>query len=397
MKRVLFAWELGANLGHVSRLVPLARTLQARGHDVLFALRELGSAAEALTASGLRYVPSPALPFVGDPRKLQVSYADLLAANGFADPRILPWALRAWLHLLDLARPDLVVLDHAPCALLACRVRGQPHLAVGTGFAIPPAESPLPSIVPWQKVTPEALASAEAPVLAQVNAAARAVGHAGFGALHELFDPAHCALATFPELDHYSGRRGATYHGSSFVTDSGRALNFRGDGGAKVFVYLRDARVAVPVAEALAARRADAVLFTPDLPAAVRERLAASPLQVTDTPARLDALLPHADAVVCSAGHGLLSASLLAGVPLVAIPGNTEQALSAQRAASLGAAASFMPATTAKAFPAALDEALQGKLREKARAFAQRYPKFEPRQVVATLTRRMEEMLATKS
>jgi hypothetical protein len=39
-RAVLFAWELGRGMGHICRLVPIARELAARGYRVVFALRQ---------------------------------------------------------------------------------------------------------------------------------------------------------------------------------------------------------------------------------------------------------------------------------------------------------------------------------------------------------------------
>lgn len=39
MSRILFAWELGENYGHLMRLAPVADKLRAAGHQLLFAVR----------------------------------------------------------------------------------------------------------------------------------------------------------------------------------------------------------------------------------------------------------------------------------------------------------------------------------------------------------------------
>src|ERR1019366_1370329 len=41
MSRIAFVWELGSSYGHISVLLPFARRLKQRGHDVVLVLREL--------------------------------------------------------------------------------------------------------------------------------------------------------------------------------------------------------------------------------------------------------------------------------------------------------------------------------------------------------------------
>ena len=54
MARYLFAWELGGDYGHLARLLPVALELRARGHEVVFAVRDLMGAEKLLTPHGIR-------------------------------------------------------------------------------------------------------------------------------------------------------------------------------------------------------------------------------------------------------------------------------------------------------------------------------------------------------
>ncbi len=58
MARFLFAWELGGDYGHFARLLPVALALRARGHDVVFAVRDLMGAETLVRACSL--ISSPA-------------------------------------------------------------------------------------------------------------------------------------------------------------------------------------------------------------------------------------------------------------------------------------------------------------------------------------------------
>jgi UDP:flavonoid glycosyltransferase YjiC (YdhE family) len=58
---------------------------------------------------------------------------------------------------------------------------------------------------------------------------------------------------------------------------------------------------------------------------------------------RQDELLTHADLVICGGGHGMLAKTLLAGVPLVVIPGGGDQWELANRVVRQGSARLIRP------------------------------------------------------
>ena len=59
MARILLAWEMGSNLGHVSRLLPLGRRLRSHGHGVLAVVRDLEAAAKVLAPAGIPFIQAP--------------------------------------------------------------------------------------------------------------------------------------------------------------------------------------------------------------------------------------------------------------------------------------------------------------------------------------------------
>jgi UDP:flavonoid glycosyltransferase YjiC (YdhE family) len=72
---------------------------------------------------------------------------------------------------------------------------------------------------------------------------------------------------------------------------------------------------------------------------------------------RQDELLAHADLVICGGGHGMVAKTLLAGVPLVAVPGGGDQWEIANRVVRQGSARLIRP-LTADALVAAANEVL---------------------------------------
>ena len=88
MCRILFAWELGGNYGHVSVLFPLARNLRLSGHTVFFAIKN-SAASLLLEADGFEYVFSLPSTIPQNRSFKPASFADILGGAGFSDLQVL--------------------------------------------------------------------------------------------------------------------------------------------------------------------------------------------------------------------------------------------------------------------------------------------------------------------
>ena len=82
---------------------------------------------------------------------------------------------------------------------------------------------------------------------------------------------------------------------------------------------------------------------------------------------RQDELLTQADLVICGGGHGMVSKSLLAGVPLVVVPGGGDQWEIANRVVRQGSARLVRPMTAAGLAAAVRDVLSEPRYREAAR------------------------------
>jgi UDP:flavonoid glycosyltransferase YjiC (YdhE family) len=82
---------------------------------------------------------------------------------------------------------------------------------------------------------------------------------------------------------------------------------------------------------------------------------------------RQDELLAHADVVICGGGHGLVSKALLAGVPMVVVPGGGDQWEIANRLVRQGSAQLIRPLTAEALVSAVSDVLSTARYREAAR------------------------------
>ncbi|THF66241.1 glycosyltransferase family 1 protein [Pseudothauera nasutitermitis] len=396
MARVLIAWELGGAFGHLARCLRLAQALRLRGHDVVLALRDVRIPTVSAPLPGITIVAAPFAPAERAPARPPVNYAEVLTHCGFAKAEDVAARLVAWQGLMALARPDVVVADHAPTALLAARTGGLPHLAVGTGFAIPPVASPWPSIRPWESIPDTALIEAETRLDAVVAGALSMSGYAQTVRMRTLFG-AQDVLDTFVELDHYGGRANACYVGPIGSLSAARRVNWatEGMGCSRVLAYMRpEIPGSMAIMRALARLDAEVLCIVPGLAAGMARRMATQRLRIALTPIAVLPLLKQADLAVCYGNSGFVSESLLAGVPLLLRPWHVEQALLARRVEVLGAGRSIDGQATPEAVLDDLEDLMESpKYRHAAQAFRGRYRGFSADRsvegVMAAIERRL--------
>ncbi|MCI1191407.1 hypothetical protein MOJ79_06090 [Calidifontimicrobium sp. SYSU G02091] len=378
MARVLFAWELGSGLGHLQRITAVARALQERGHPVSIAARDL-SAVSRVSRRGDRFLWIQAPIWLAPLRERFVprGHCDLLAHHGFLDAAGLIGLVGGWRSIFAATQPDLLVADHAPVSLLACRGGDLRVATLGTGHAHPPAMSPMPWFEEVSASDRQAAAAREAQVLATANRVLQAVGQPAMAQMHELYATDACWLACWPSLDHYperpayAGRPAPVYVGPIVEEEGGEVVAWPPGDGPRVFAYLRtDHPTATTVLHALAGLRCRAVVVlsggSPDAQPVTTARHVA----VRTVPLATGPMLDTCDVVVGHGGMGLTSSALQAGRPLLLCPTQGEQRATARRLAAQGAAIAVEPNADAATVVAALETLCGEAARSSARAFA---------------------------
>lgn len=378
MPCILFAWEMGANWGHITRDLPLARLCRDAGFEVVMAVPDLRLAASLLRKEGFSLVASPTLRSLIKRTTGPINYADMLMHEGWDDIDGLEGAVAGWRSLIRLSKARAMVFNHAPAALLATRLEKIPVLLTGTGFELPPQQTPLPSFRPWQALPIEHLVNAENQLLNQINKVLTQHGAQTLCCVADLFATAPMQLATLPELDPFGPRPDASYIGPIYTIPDTPAVSWRVAGQKhapqfRVFVYMRPN---IPhcerVLEALQARTDIEVIGAiPGLPPEWRARFPA--LRLLDHTIDLQTLLPRTDLVI-TYGPGTLASALLAGVPVLLLPHMLEQYLTGLKLEQTGAGAMYRQSDTVDTVDFPIRKMLEEtSYKQAARKFADRY------------------------
>jgi UDP:flavonoid glycosyltransferase YjiC (YdhE family) len=369
--KVFYAWEIGEDLGHITQFLPLALELRRRGHDVVTALRELPRAENIIGRHGITMLQAPM--WQGDlldpPQPL--SYAEILFFFGYIDASRLIAMIKAWIGLISLIEPDIIIADHAPTALVAARVLGMPRTTMGPGFFLPPATAPLPNMRPWLNVSPERLILSDQRVLSTINVVLDTLSAQPLERLSDIFDCSKHFLTTFPELDPYRSRSPMQYYGPILGPAEGAVPEWPQGRGPKVFAYLKPHYQELEeVFDTLAAFECRSAAFIGGLPTQIQNKT----ISISHRPYDIKRAALECNFGVCHGGHGTTCELLLKGKPLLLLPMQLEQYLTARRVSDAGAGVIVDRENPHRDFRAAVDQLINNpNLARRAREFAERY------------------------
>jgi UDP:flavonoid glycosyltransferase YjiC (YdhE family) len=391
--RVLFAWEMGRNFGHVTQIVPVAEALLRRGATIHMALRNPAAMAPFSGAARFQVFQapfrSPGKQPPGTPKLRPLIYADDLHRCGYDQAKTLASLIGNWQQVFSRVQPDVLIAQAAPTALLASHGMPLRRFSMGGSFDVPPATAPLQGLRYWENGHAPEMAARESRMLATINTALHMQGRDPLKAFRDFLVTDKDFLCTLKEMEHYPDRGEASYYGALSKTDSGAPLNWAAGASHRVLAYIRpEVPVFAPTMAALAQLPADhdVIVSAPGLPAASRQQIERPGLRVVDGPVRLDALLPACDLCINHATHGTCSAALLAGVPLLMLPGHIEQLMQARVIArngmGLGMSGGFGTADVLQTLKRILADS---RYRNAARALQAKYRDLNPEHIADRL------------
>lgn len=339
MKTIALNWELGADYGHISRFLPIAAALRAKGHRPVCILRDISRAEEILGGQGIDYLQAPLWQIATQGLPPDLNLTETLYRFGFLNPEGLTAMTRSWRTLWALLKADLLLFDHSPTACLAARGLGIPRILIGNSFAVPPKATPLPAYRWWQNQAEEMsrLLETEQRTVQNINASALRLDTPRINAVSDLFEAEETLICSWPSLDVYGRRENAEYIGPINNVSTGATPIWENNGKKRVFAYLKpqykhfDATLT-----AMAQSDAQFLVFAPGIAEASAAKHSKPNLVFSATPMNMGQVVKTCDLIVCHAG-GMTDVALSAGIPVLQLPMQMEQTMTSRRTELLGA------------------------------------------------------------
>jgi hypothetical protein len=394
MATILLAWELGDGLGHFMNLRPLAEGLKGRGHRVVAVLRDLSVAREFLIDPAIEILQAPFKHARIRDIEPTCTFAQILHNCGFGDADELATLAEAWRKLYDFIRPDLVIFDHAPTALLASAGFPMRRALIGTGFFSPPDSGApgLPNLRTWLEPNPAVLLEHESKVLANMNAALARWSAPPLESVAQLYRWLdEDFLMTFRELDAYARAAGAVYRGI-WSAGMGEPPNWPPGRGRRIFAYLKSFPALPQLLATLNGLPNPSLVYCPGIDRRLREQFRNPTLRFTDAPVEMSQVARDCDLAILNGTHATTVAMLLSGKPALHIPIFLEQAINARAAERAGAAICASPTDPNQIVNGLRTLLTTDRCAETAKAFAARYADFNPQAELDRILNRAEQL-----
>jgi UDP:flavonoid glycosyltransferase YjiC (YdhE family) len=354
MPRFLFTMLPADDLGLPTRLVPIARALADRGHEVAM-FNPAPAPSKLIASAGLQNLPMPERPAPTPTWNLEMlcsawDVEHFLAAI-YDDTEYVRGMTAIYVDLIRVYAPDVVVDSFDLLACLAARALGVKLATVLQGNFHPASHG----FLWWQRERPAGLPSAAT----AVNKVAAEYGLAPHPRCVDRLAGDLCLIVGTPESDPLADSANVTYVGPILwqaqdavlpeqVSNMRRPLIWVYSGNPRYF-----GEVVSPGDSIVVIRSAIAALGESDAQVVLTTGYQELPPEIGALPSnfRHAAYLPglamarHCDLMVHHGGHSSVMTSLMAGTPAVIIPTITERESNGRRLAALGAGEVVVPSS----------------------------------------------------
>jgi len=371
----------------------LARRFAAEGHRVAAALRDISRAQLVRGEDRVEVYQAPTKVRISEGRIVSpTTFADILHNVGFGNRGELSSMVGAWQNLYRLLKPDLIVFDHSPTALLASGAEPAKRILLGPGFYVPPARYPMPRVRHLSLQEQQQPPTAEDNVLLNANFVRQNMGLHSLCFLAELYaNVDENLLTTFEELDPYE-RDDQVYWGTG-PSLAGLPPQWPAGNKTRIFAYLKPFPALAALLKHLGNERIPTIICADGIDRRLQRESITGTLRFAEGLVDLKEACRDCDLALFNGTHATTVAALLAGRPILQIPITGEQFLTAERTVKMGCGL-MAPPTDFQAITSQLARVVQSPdFGRAARQFAARYDGFDHEQQLLAVSQRIASHL----
>jgi len=377
--RILLCWELGTDYQHLLSLQSIARFYQGKGYEVWVAGRDVTKLKRLFSDVKINVVQAPFADSAADlgvEKQAPRSYADFLRRCGFHHADALSGLVSAWRNLFSFIKPDLLLCDHAPVALLSARglsaggrfINGSSFLgrfsepesvgkiAVGVPFSVPDDNRPAGVFFTGDLATNDVVRF-EDELVKVINKVCIEFSIPRINNLADLFaDFDKCIFQTYSELDHYGYRSAEQRHKTSYVGSAVPEFSepaiFPHFKGPKIYCHVKGSAETPILLKTLQAIECSAIVLVDGIPDSIINAHKSRHILYVDKPVSMRDVLGKSTFAILNGGINSVSLFMKMGIPVALFPLHIEQFLMAKRVEALNAGVQLNLST--------VDSALQG-------------------------------------
>ena len=263
-----------------------------------------------------------------------ITHGEMLASTIFGPEEEIASHVGAWRDVFARAKPDVVIADYAPGAVLAARGH-LPLVNIGDGYTLPPAD-----LANFPRLWPGGgeLLHDEAEMARRISAALARFGAPPLTSYPDLNRASAQATLTIPAFDPYRAVRREGWLGAGpFTPPNLPSENRRG-----LFVSLHeDRQFDTPLMEAIAESGAGGMVVIPNMLRKTRKMFEATGFETPEELQPLDRVLERYGGLLHAGGMGTAIAAAAKGVPQVVVYVDLEKYLTGQALEERGAGISL--------------------------------------------------------
>lgn len=398
MSRVLFAFELGGNYGHLVPAFGVIKELSDKGHTVHVAVTDLSLARKLAIEKYATLHQSPERKFIGHSNKTNTThfthnFSEVLMRAGWSDVHHLVSLVNDWHYLFNSNQIDRVIADFAPTAILAAHLKQIKYLSIGVGWTIPAKDNYLRFMKEHLdedtvKIDYESKINSTLAQLTKYYTTNKF-------SLQELFQDKYL-ITTYPELDSSKCRIGC--HVGPIVLNENifkeTATNWSTN-NKKVFVYVRSRIHGFHhLLTALVKCDVEIICCIPDISSQEAQMLKNNNILVFTEPVNLpEDFLTQADLVISYGGQNLTNQALGLGIPLLCLSLHQESQITCQRVEELGVGIFLKDDRGYETILSSIRKLLEdNNYRERAKAFSDQYKNWLPELSISKVIERLNSL-----